>query len=464
MPNKNAFTYIITLCLLLLGMVASAQKTVVIGSAPAFKNSRFLLYTPADFVNGSDEVIDTLRIDAGGSFSITINTNQTLYTFLRQGDLMYDLYIEPNQALTVTIPDTAGFAIDSILQPVIFGGGPTALNNLIATFDTDYNNFVLQNYKLFLRKTGQKATKDFIAAQDVKYAGNTNAYFAAYRLYRIASLELLAQVKSRKEVLDTYFRNKPILYKHPAYMALFNELYEKNLKVFRTAGRDGEALTLAINNRADYPGAMLLLQADSTIPNDTLRELALIKGLGEMYYEPTAVQSKVLEMLRYIKGSGLGAGNRLIAGNTLAALEKLRPGSPAPVFTLRNIVSGQQVSLADFKGKPVYISFWDEDNPRAVQEIDLILELDKKYGRKITFISICNCANDAKTLAFINRNKYKWVFLNSKGNSKVLDEYEVLSYPAFYLIDSYGNILRSPADRPSGNIERTLESLSKTSK
>jgi hypothetical protein len=119
------------------------------------------------------------------------------------------------------------------------------------------------------------------------------------------------------------------------------------------------------------------------------------------------------------------------------------------------------VSLADFKGKYIYLSFWDENNPRSIQEIDLIRELDKKYGKKIAFVSICTSVNESKILAFINRNKYKWVFLNAAGSTKLLKDYDVLSYPSFYLIDKESNILRCPADRPTGNIERTLDMLFK---
>jgi peroxiredoxin len=459
MPNNTLLKYVTSLCILAFALQAMGQQIAIKGTAVSFKKAQLQLCTIDDYINGHEQVIDSAMVDDKGNFSFKPTIKQTTYSYLKQGDLLYELYLEPATNLDIVIPDTAGFAKDSVLKPIQFVQ-PNALNSNVVLFDAEYNDFLIANYKLILRKTAKAATKAFIKAQQDKYATNTNSYFANYMLYRFGSLELLAATKSRKEVLEFYIKDKPIQYNNPAYMGLFNELFEENLKVFRSTAA-GAALSSIINDRIDYGKAIAIMQRDSTIPNDTLRELALLKGLGEMYYEANAVQYSILEMLRYIAANGITAYSKGVAKNTLAQLEKLRTGTPAPVFNLKDFVSGKMVSLSDFKGKYVYLSFWDENNPRSVQEIDLIRELDKKYGRKIAFVSICTSINETKTLAFINRNKYKWAFLNAAGSPKLLKDYDVLSYPSFYLIDREGNILRCPADRPTGNIERTLDMLSK---
>lgn len=459
MPNNTLFKYITALVLLAFALPATGQQITIKGTAVSFKKAQLQLCTIDDYINGHEQVIDSTIVDDKGNFSFKTTIKQTIYSYIKQGDLLYDIYLEPAQNVDIIIPDTAGFAKDSVLKPIQFVQ-PSTLNNNITAFDAEYNDFLIANYKLILRKTAKTVTKAFIKAQQDKYVANTNGYFANYMLYRFGSLELLAATKSRKEVLEFYLKGKPILYNNPAYMGLFNELFEENLKVFRSTAA-GDALSSAINDRIDYAKAMGIMQRDSTIPNDTLRELALLKGLGEMYYEANAVQYSILEMLRHIAANGITLYSKGAATNALAQLEKLRTGTPAPAFNLKDFVSGKMVSLADFKGKYIYLSFWDEGNPRSVQEIDLIRELDKKYGKKIAFVSICTSVNETKTLAFINRNKYKWTFLNAKGSPKLLKDYDVLSYPSFYLIDREGNILRCPADRPTGNIERTLDMLNK---
>lgn len=459
MPNKTLFKYFSITVFAAFAFLAQGQQIAIKGNAPAFKKAQLQLCTIDDYLNGHEIVIDSALVDNSGNFSFKPAIKQTIYSYIKQGDLVYELYLIPNQNLDIVIPDTAGFAKDSVLKPIQYIQ-PSALNTSIVAFDAEYNDFLIANYKAILRKTAQPKVKLFVKAQQDKYATNTDVFLGNYILYRIGSLELLSSTKSRKETLEAYFKDKPVLYSNPAYMDLFYEVFDKNLKAFRSKVA-GEDLNNVINNRIDYAKALDIMRRDSTIPNDTLRELALLKGLTEMYYEPTAIQYSILEMFRYIQVNGMTTYSKTVAKNALQLFEKLRVGTPAPQFNLKDFVTGKMVSLADFKDKYVYLSFWDENNPRSIQEIDLIRELDKKYGKKIAFVSICTSVNETKTLAFINRNKYKWVFLNAASSSKLLKDYDVLSYPSFYLIDKESNILRCPADRPTGNIERTLDMLFK---
>lgn len=435
------------------------QAQVITGLAPTFKKNAAYLYTIDDYVNANTVLLSSDTISNTGTFTLKPQVKQPMYAFVSIGGLVYDIYLEPGKNLDITIADTAGFAKDSTLKPIEFKGAqPTDLNLVITAFDEEYNNFFLQNYKAILRKTAQKTAKDFIKLLNDKYGTITNPYFVNYKEYKIAGLLLSAYINSKKTIVSEYFNNKPVLYYNNAYMDLFNQVYEDELNKYSLSGR-GKDIVSAINTHIDYAKAINVLKRDTILQNDTVRELYFVKGLGELFYAPGMTKFSVLEMLSYISKNGLTEGNRQIALHTHKKLDKLRPGTPAPNFSLTNIVSGQQVSLKDFAGKIVYLSFWDEDNVAAVQEIDLIKELEKQYGRKIVFVSICNCPNEPKTQAFINRNKYKWVFLNNKGDKKLLEDYEVLSYPAFYIIDVGGNMLKYPADKPSGNIVRTLNNL-----
>ncbi len=457
MANKFFSTVVLGLC----AFALQAQLAAIGGNAPVFKNQPVYLYTINDFITGNAVLLDSTTIRTNGSFTLQNPAKQTVYAYVSIGGLQYDFYLAPSAYLEVTIPDTVGFAKDSVLKPLVFGGGmmAEALNIPITKFDAEYNDFILANYKLILRKTGQKAFGDFIKKLKVDYPLSTKSGFIDdYITYRIASLELSANIKSQKTIIKQYFNNKPVLYTNIAYMDLFNQAFEGDLKGFVISTK-GQKLLNAINVNADFDKALNLLKQDSTLQNDTVRELYLIKGLGELFYRPGMVKYSILEMLKYAAEKALTPDNKLIATHLLAKLEKLRIGTAAPNFTLKNIVTGLPVSLADFRGKVVYLSFWDENNIPSVQEIDLIKELEKEFGRRIAFISIGNYEDETKTLALINRNKYKWVFLNSKGNKQLVDDYEVLSYPAFYLIDAAGNVLKYPADKPSGTIGATLEKI-----
>lgn len=457
MPNKR---FVLTLVLALLYGLLPAQTISIKGNAPAFKNGVLYLYTISDYVNGTEQLLDSSTVAANGSFEFKPTVSKARYAFVKTGPLLYDLYLEPKQNLEISIADTLGFAVDSTLKPIEVLSPKEGLNTAITRFDAEYNDFLIANYKAFLRKTAQKTTSAFITSLKDKYKGNTNPYFVNYSTYRYGALELLANVNGSNRIIQSYMNNKPVLYANNAYMDLFTSLFDKRLKEFSLT-KEGEEIVKTINVNIDYAKCLEILRRDSVLTNDTLRELILIKGIGEQFYNPGMVQYSMLEMLRIAAEKGITPENRLIAEHLIAKLEKLRPGTAAPAFSLKNIVSGETTTLASFKGKAVYLVFWDEDNTRSVEEIDLLRELEKKYGRKVAFVCVSNSADEAKTLAFINRNKYKWTFLNNKGNQKLLNDYEVLSYPSFYLIDADGKIIKCPADRPSGNIERSLDALNK---
>lgn len=458
MANKFFSTLFLALC----AFALQAQQAAVAGRSTMFSNKPLALYIIDDFITNNAVLVDSTKASADGSFTLKNTVSRPYYGYIKAGELVYDIHLEPDAIINVIIADTTGSSNDSLFVPIQFNPRRSDysddVNVAITRFDNEYNDFLLVHYKAILRKTGQKITEDFIRQLQTKYTEYTNGYFKSYMAYRIASLELSAYVKSKKNTIIQHFNGKPVLYTNDAYMDLFNQVFEGDLKDFVISTK-GQPLLTAINVNANFDKALNLLKQDSTLQNDTVRELYLIKGLGELFYRPGMVKYSILEMLKYAAEKALTPDNKLIATHLLAKLEKLRVGTPAPNFSLKNIVTGQPVSLADFKGKVVYLSFWDENNIPSVQEIDLIKELEKEFGRRIAFISIGNYADETKTVAFIGRNKYKWIFLNSKGNKQLVADYEVLSYPAFYLIDAAGNILKYPADKPSGNIGTTLEKI-----
>ena len=138
---------------------------------------------------------------------------------------------------------------------------------------------------------------------------------------------------------------------------------------------------------------------------------------------------------------------------TIAPLEKIRKGKPAPDFegVTRD---GKLVKLSDLKGKNVYVDVWATWCGPCIGEIPSLKKVEKKYHNKnITFVSI---SIDKQ------RDKEKWKnFIKEKNlsgtqimadkawNSAVVKEYNIKGIPRFILVDADGKILSSNAPRPS---------------
>lgn len=64
--------------------------------------------------------------------------------------------------------------------------------------------------------------------------------------------------------------------------------------------------------------------------------------------------------------------------------------------TQLNTVSGKSISINDFKGKPVFVSFWFTSCATCIAEIPSINKLIKEYGNSVAFLSINT--DDVETL------------------------------------------------------------------
>ncbi len=188
---------------------------------------------------------------------------------------------------------------------------------------------------------------------------------------------------------------------------------------------------------------------DSTISNpeirDYLKHNELIDELqfGKFYELSSIVDS----FLAGCKTDGYKHKISVIYNNKM----KLAPGKPAPAFQYKDI-NGKLVSLADFKGKLVYIDFWATWCGPCKYELPYLEKLQEAYkGKKIVFISMSLDDDMAAWENKVKGEKMKGVQLHADGAwaSDAAVGYQIKGIPTFYLIDANGNILMPNAPRPS---------------
>jgi peroxiredoxin len=133
------------------------------------------------------------------------------------------------------------------------------------------------------------------------------------------------------------------------------------------------------------------------------------------------------------------------------AMKRLKPGSPAPGFILKND-KGQTVSLSSFKGKVVYIDFWGIGCVPCIYEIEKnVPRLHKKYkDKEVVFINICVDANEMEWKEALAKYQLDGVNLIAEGWVKhpVCKAYNVNGIPHQVLIDKAGTISNNNAPRP----------------
>lgn len=135
-------------------------------------------------------------------------------------------------------------------------------------------------------------------------------------------------------------------------------------------------------------------------------------------------------------------------------LTALNEGKPSPEFTNYKNYDGSTTSLADFRGKYVYIDVWATWCGPCIREIPSLKKVEQQYhGKNIEFVSISiDKVSDFKkwkTMVTEKGLKGVQVFADNDWNSSFVKEYQIQGIPRFILIDPKGNIVKQNAPRPS---------------
>lgn len=133
-------------------------------------------------------------------------------------------------------------------------------------------------------------------------------------------------------------------------------------------------------------------------------------------------------------------------------LKNTAKGNPSPEFNNYENYKGSTSSLADFKGKYVYIDVWATWCKPCLQQIPFLQSLEEKYhGKNIEFVSISiDQPNlNAAWKNMIADKNMGGVQLFAGGDQSFANAYQVSGIPRFILIDPQGNIVEANAPRPS---------------
>lgn len=130
-------------------------------------------------------------------------------------------------------------------------------------------------------------------------------------------------------------------------------------------------------------------------------------------------------------------------------------GRVAPAFTLLDD-TGKAVSLADFKGKVVYLDFWGTWCAPCLAEVPASISLREQFAsRGVVFVYISVADEELKWKKVLAAKHLKGpgsVHLRSLDNTVPL-VYNVMGYPSYVLIGRDGRIRLANAPRPSAKAE-----------
>lgn len=452
-----------SLCLLGLS-VSSMYATHVFGNAKEYANSELIFYRYQDRITYIKEEVFRLRVDGDGNFVADFGIDRITYIFAEFGVYYVYFYAEPNGNYEIILPEyverTNAELFNSYFEPTEMHLGiknmkETDLNYLIMDFDYYFNRYYnLKMEDLYIN--GLKTDVDtFINNINSRYKKYNNTYFQQYRRYRIAALkEMVTKREYESALVYSYYSNKEILYDNPAYMDLFNSIYNNYFDNYLVSP-GGADLYRIITYGHSISLLHKLIGSNPKHKRKQFRELVMLKGLNDAFANDNLQWLPLLLTLDSLYITTEYPIHQQIAQNIADNSLTMAKGTVALPFELPDTV-GNMMSLSDFKGKYLYLQFANTQTYSSAAEFDVLKRVYNRYKGLCIFVTILTDSDKEKAKKFIADNSLNWTFLFAEINSKVISDYKVRAYPTYYLIDPQGMLVMSPAPSPAENFEKYL--------
>jgi cytochrome c biogenesis protein CcmG/thiol:disulfide interchange protein DsbE len=150
----------------------------------------------------------------------------------------------------------------------------------------------------------------------------------------------------------------------------------------------------------------------------------------------------VMALMVYVMARGFGTDPH--------SVPFLLSGKAAPPFTMKRLDTGQNVSLEQFKGRPIVMHYWATWCGPCKYEIPVLDAVARQYGDKVVFIGVVFEDTEPNAQRFVR--DLNWSFLQLfDPKSTIAVDYGVSGVPETYFINKQGIIVTksiSPFENP----------------
>ena len=459
MPSRSLFT----LLFLVFVQWLAASTVTIHGRAADYAGEKIVFNVYSDLITNTETPVSQAIVAPDGSFSCTFELGETRQVFTHLGIYRLSLFAKPGRDYEVSLPPWQEKTEADRLNPyfeeadfafIISNQKQDELNQLIRMFDDAYEPY-FDKYAKNLQSKDRPVLLDSSIVEILRpFRSDTDSYFRQYCYYKIGLLRHMAYQYKSRAMSDQFFIHKPIQYHNPAYMALFNQVYDKYFMYFlRTP--NGQKIADDINRSRSLGSLKRSLSDDQVLKGDSLLELVILKNLYDEFYSDRFSRSAIFALLDSVINGSPVTEHRLIAQNMKSIITRLLPGFDPPAFALLNRDSSL-VKLSDLRGKYVYLCFCSCYSYSCLKEFDMLQKLYTKLHQYVEVVVISVDGTLLQMKDFLARSHYNWTFLHYGQQPGVIKDYDIRGYPTYFLIDKQGKLVLSPAPSPFENVESKM--------
>lgn len=447
----------VVLILTLPFFVQSKDITTVKGFAPKYVGKEINIYQIVDYLSLKEERIASVTVGSDSTFICSFYLEETRKLIVEADKNRGQIYAQPGTNYTLFLPDKNPYdpyrPLGNLIEVSFIDLDSTDVNYKILEFNRWSDEFVARYY------TRSNADKSFFVkrldtfklyVKNYYVKDTANVFLMNYIKYGIAKIDdfRFKGARNQYEKFDFYLRNAPVCYQCDNYMNYVNHFYERLMPRISKDVNDSVYKGILASSPTKVMNSFRL---EYTLQNNLkLRELVMIKCLGDLYFEKDYPQTNILTILDSVAQFARFEGNKIIAKNIIQRLTELSDGGKAPDFIVE-LPTGS-VSLTNFQGKHLYLIFLSTDNEDGLKELELLLPIYQKYKKNVTFLSILETEKEKTDKSVKDYvTKVPWATSVVAKKSDVFKKYQVIRPPYYVLIDPIGYIVNVPALGPKPN-------------
>lgn len=440
-----------------------SKKVTLRGCEPEYAGRSVEFFTRTDYITQQREVLASVQIAKDGKFEVELPLFETQLVMVDLGVYSCYMYMEPGQRYRIAFPPlrdkTESERLNPYFDPIVLqmrdlDGDGRATNDLIARLDAHIDSLAAQTLPNLANRDSTVQAKRLIAQLEQYPLPPDNLFAQQYKTYRIGMMAYMTEAQRVQALSKTYFQHRPVLPRNPAYMELFNIVYDKYL-VYHGRTEDGQQIYQAVSKDRRYTALSNILRQNDHLESDSLRELVILKGLFDEFYAANFSRNALFAILDSVYNSTPIAEHANIAQQIRERISKLLPGFIPHAFTLSDAM-GKKVSLRDFRGSLVILSFCTTTSYSCLQDFELLRRFYERYGEHVQIVCVCADQDVASMRRFVEATHYPWTFLHYGDAPQLIVDYDIRTYPTYFLLDTDGRILLSPSPGPQENLERIL--------
>ncbi|WP_310991960.1 TlpA family protein disulfide reductase [Aequorivita marina] len=405
-----------------------------------------------------------LPIDGAGGFSDTVYIKNDGFYEMYIGRERTGIYLEKGKNLSVTL-NTDGFD-----ETIKYTGDLANVNNLLASKflweeqNTNYKKLYSLEEESFLEELNknQESLDSLYATHNItnknfkKALANEDKYSKAIVIENYSNAHSYYTKKENFKVSDDFyeplesidFADTLAFRNSVAYQNLLNAHFNRLVSEETSKNNDQNETLVYLN------------KVDDVLPDGYAKD----KIMSSYLQFGLKADSSLKEAYTIYKNSNPDAESLAKITERYNTLKNLTKGKPSPTFDYENHKGGT-TSLADLKGKYVYIDVWATWCGPCLREIPSLKKVEADYSDKnVQFVSISidEPKDYDKWKSMVTEKELVGIQLMADQNwkSKFVKDYAILGIPRFILVDPEGNIVSSDAPRPSNpELRKTLDEL-----